>query len=228
MGVVYGPRRLLSQGQLVDLDAYSRISYSGSGSTWYDLSGNNNNFTLYNTPTFSNNALTFNGTNQYGSIASLPNTTGMTAFSVSVFGKVDSNIPSTPVFFTLNNIITGIKLNPASSGLSYVYSQAHLNTIGNIFNDQSIYLATNGTWYHFVACWSSGKTIKLYVNGALYSTSATTYSGTISNPTGANIANYANSSYAPCTIGKIGLWNIELTAAQITTYCNAFRGRYGI
>lgn len=60
---------IASSGLLFNLDAGNSSSYSGSGSTWNDISGNNNNTPLYNTPTYSSSnggSLIFNGTNQYG------------------------------------------------------------------------------------------------------------------------------------------------------------------
>ena len=54
---------ITSLGNLVlYLDAGKSQSYPGSGTTWYDLSGNGNNATLYNGPTFTS------GTNDSGSL----------------------------------------------------------------------------------------------------------------------------------------------------------------
>lgn len=39
-------------GLVAYVDAADIDSYPGSGTTWYDLSGNGNNFNLYNTPTY--------------------------------------------------------------------------------------------------------------------------------------------------------------------------------
>ena len=61
-----------SNGALLYLDAGNTNSYSGSGTTWTDLSGNTNNATLVNSPPFTNagtaSYFTFNGTgSQYAS-----------------------------------------------------------------------------------------------------------------------------------------------------------------
>lgn len=222
MAVTYGPSKILAQGLLVDLDAYTTTSYPGSGSTWYDLSGNGNNATLSNTPTYSSGALTFNGTNQYGDIASIAGTTGMTAFTTSTFAKITgSNAGATTTLFSLDFIITGTKVSNNS-----VYGQASLVTIGNIATE-TVFTATYGNWYHFVVSWSSGSTLKLYVNGTLWDATNSTYTGTLNNPSGATIANYSG-NYAPCTLSKIGLWNVELTPSQISAYYNAYKGRYSL
>jgi len=62
---------IVTDGLIVYLDASKPASYPGTGSTWYDISGNSNNGTLFNTPTFDTGKqgnLTFNGTNQYVNI----------------------------------------------------------------------------------------------------------------------------------------------------------------
>ena len=67
MAFYRGPN-IVRNGLVLCLDAASKRSYPGSGTTWTDLSGLNNNGTLTNGPTFSNangGILTFNGTSQH-------------------------------------------------------------------------------------------------------------------------------------------------------------------
>jgi hypothetical protein len=59
---------IIEDGLVLCLDAGNKRSYPGSGTTWYDTSGNDNHFTLYNTPTFSSDnggCISFNGTDEY-------------------------------------------------------------------------------------------------------------------------------------------------------------------
>jgi hypothetical protein len=53
MGLYYNPT-IIQDGLVVALDAANTKSYPGSGSTWFDLTGNGNNFNLVNSPTWSN------------------------------------------------------------------------------------------------------------------------------------------------------------------------------
>lgn len=53
-------------GNRLALDAANSSSYPGSGSIWYDISGNANHITLYNSPTYSAGTLEFDGLTQYG------------------------------------------------------------------------------------------------------------------------------------------------------------------
>lgn len=66
----YGPR-IVTDGLVLCLDAADRNSYPGTGTTWTDLSGNGNNGTLTNGPTYSSNNngyINFDGSNDYVSI----------------------------------------------------------------------------------------------------------------------------------------------------------------
>jgi hypothetical protein len=58
---------IVTEGLSLYLDASYASSYAGSGADWLDISGNSNNFALYNSPTFETTKLTFNvnGAQQY-------------------------------------------------------------------------------------------------------------------------------------------------------------------
>ena len=65
MATSYSPK-IITDGLVLCLDAGDRKSYSGSGTTWTDRSGNENNGTLTNGPTFSsdnNGLIQLDGTN---------------------------------------------------------------------------------------------------------------------------------------------------------------------
>jgi hypothetical protein len=64
MALHHNPR-IVTQGLVMALDASDVNSSPGSGTTWYDVSGNGNNGTLINGPTFSNNSLVLDGSNDY-------------------------------------------------------------------------------------------------------------------------------------------------------------------
>ena len=83
MGFHRGPN-IVRDGLVLALDAASPRSYPGSGTTWFDLSGNGNNHSIVNTPTYSNGAFTLNETQGF-SIASMPTTN--TTCTVVLFYK---------------------------------------------------------------------------------------------------------------------------------------------
>ena len=70
---MYTGANIIRNGLVLALDAASKNSYPGTGTTWTDLSGNNNNGTLINSPTFSSTnegIFIFNGTTQNISLPS--------------------------------------------------------------------------------------------------------------------------------------------------------------
>ena len=63
-----GGDNVVTDNMVVYLDAGNNSSYSGSGTSWNDVSGNGNNFTLVNGPTYSSSdggAIVLDGTNDY-------------------------------------------------------------------------------------------------------------------------------------------------------------------
>ena len=99
----YGPR-IVTTNLVTCLDAANPKSYSGSGSTWIDISRRGNDTSLFNTPTFSSENLgtfTFDGANDYASIASFANTFNG-PFSLSVTFYQTSNTVSQVFFSNFN------------------------------------------------------------------------------------------------------------------------------
>jgi hypothetical protein len=94
---------VIKNGLKVYLDAGNRQSYRGTGSTWYDLSGNGNNGTLVNSPTFYTYdtapdkvpSIGFNGTNQRVSFSyQTPTQTASTAFTWTLWYRALRNLDS--------------------------------------------------------------------------------------------------------------------------------------
>ena len=66
----------------IHLDAGNPISYPGSGNTWYDLSGNCNNFNVLSTAWNSNGYFVFNGNYGYAKKSSDINLSGDVTYCV--------------------------------------------------------------------------------------------------------------------------------------------------
>lgn len=84
-----GPN-IVEDDLLLYLDAGIADSYTSGSSTWYDLSGNGNNATLYNTPSFNPNnrlgAFEFDGTYEYLNFNELSFTNQ--AFTLEFWGQI--------------------------------------------------------------------------------------------------------------------------------------------
>ena len=89
MGAYAGPE-ISNDGLVLHLDAASVRSYPGSGTTWYDLSGNNRNGSINNSPTKNTNSFTFDGVNDNISFPSLIDLSNTDAITISFWCKLNS------------------------------------------------------------------------------------------------------------------------------------------
>jgi hypothetical protein len=94
MGFSRGPK-IVTDGLVLALDAANPKSYPGSGTTWSDLSGNGNNGSLINGPTFdsgNNGSIVFDGVDDYFSTGTTPpELLGNPSFTLSMWVKRLSN-----------------------------------------------------------------------------------------------------------------------------------------
>jgi len=90
------PSSIVSNGLKLNLDASNPGSYAGAGTTWYDLSGNNNHATLNNSPTYdaASASIVTNGTNQYLAVPLFNNSITNVTMQVWIY----INTPSKGVF----------------------------------------------------------------------------------------------------------------------------------
>lgn len=156
----------LPSSLLVYLDSGNPNSYSGSGSTWFDLTNNNNDATLVNSPTYSSSnggILQFDDASlEY---ATIPNIGNLSNWSVEVWfrltspltGKVTSIISNQFDLVDKLNFSIGTNNQPTNANLtSGFYDGSWRNVTGVVPN-------TN-TWYQVVGTYD-GSTIRQYVNG---------------------------------------------------------------
>jgi hypothetical protein len=142
----YGPK-IVTNGLITHLDVADKKSYAGSGATiWRDLSGRDEHYTLYNSPTFANNfggELQFDGVNDYARRRnSNINTLLQGPFSVEIWMR-----SYTGTFGTNNNARFVSVANDAGTGSDSTSTQGTDNdsTYFNIVNQNAAgYLQLNG------------------------------------------------------------------------------------
>ncbi|MDA9251095.1 cadherin domain-containing protein, partial [Flavobacteriaceae bacterium] len=139
----------VTDGLILHLDAGNSNSYSGSGSTWFDLSGNNNHATI-NGPTFSNSQIkhfVFDGSND--DIASM-NLSSYTNLTIEVW-YYDNRTPGQYDLLTYNG----------NSG-SYTFTNNNFRTDGNGMGAANFNGASqiSNQWVRFVYV----KNSKVFIN----------------------------------------------------------------
>lgn len=234
---------IVQNGLVLNLDAGVSESYPGTGTTWTDLSGNGNNGTLTNGPTYSSangGSLVFDGSNDYVEITnnSTYQFTNTQPFTINSWVKWNNTTGGHIIFayaltvgrgyyFSLFNgvNISGVTTN--SFNFDYWDGSAFRGILGvnnSIMPNVWIMLtATSAT--------NSVNDMKVYLNGVLVSYSNR---GT-GSPTSINystlplrIGARGDGSYFNGDIPQVSIYNRALTAQEIQQNFNATRGRYGI
>ena len=215
---------VVTTGLQLYLDAGNASSYPGSGTAWTDLSGNSRDGTLTNGPTYSGTnggSIVFDGSNDYVQC------TGSLTVTAATF-------------------VTWIKRNGSQGTYDGILFSRGTNTTGMNF------YTSNQLGYHWndsssTYNWSSGLTIPdatwCMIAVSVTSTAATAYlCQTGGTTTATNTVNHASSllddiklardeassRYFNGNIAVAQLYNIALSAAQVSQNFQADRGRFGV
>jgi len=209
---------IVTNGLVLNLDAAFTPSYPKNGTTWRDLSGNGNNGTLINGPTFNSGnggSIVFDGTNDYVNCGNILNyTTGNFSFSCWVF---------------INSLTT----NAGGQGPILFYKGSYRNNgyYNQIGQDGSVYFITNtnpevasstaagtivaGNTYN-ITFTRNGASVRIYVNGVDLTSTTGVHTTIPSSTANFNIASY-NQGQIVANIRMYNFlnYNRELTVQEI-------------
>jgi len=212
MSGISGPK-IITSGCVLSLDAADKLSYKGSGTTWKDLSGNNNTGTLTNGPTFNAGnmgIIVFDGTDDFVT-TSFATTSGQ---SVTYCGWVYSTESTS----TYKNFVDSLSTSP----------MIWWNTSGQIEFDASRYTTTTvyrNQWVYVSLSKPSGSSsASYYVNGVLVGT-GTAYTTPALIPT---LFNRAAAETWKGSCSNIQIYNKALSAAEVLQNYNATKTRFGL
>jgi len=232
MGVGYNPR-IVTDGLVLTLDAANIKSYPGSGTTWTDLSGNGNNGTLRNSPTYSTDNLgkfNFDAINDdidCGNGSSI--NFGTSDFTVSVWFRRFSN--ATTNLRLLSKAAGGDTADAANAGFCFFGNNTSLSFGVNPTAARTIISAATyslNEWVNVVGLVERGVGMRTYKNASSVgfgSAPVGSVSGTTSLFIGSNVG--ANLFWAG-EISNVSLYSKALTLQEIQQNFNAMRGRYGV
>jgi hypothetical protein len=228
MGLHHSPR-IVTDGLVLCLDAADKNSYPGSGTTWTDLSGQGNNGTLQNGPTFiteNGGGFSFDGTNDYASttVLSLSSPSAITVECMVKFrGTLDSNDRKIMHYDKTgtNNAVFQLRKGDTNSRLMY---QHHDGTSWHTLSDDDA--IESDTWTHFLVT-HSGTTGVMYKNGA-QSANATISTLDWTNANNVIIGWRASDEYWKGDIAFLKLYTRALTATEIQQNYNATKTRFGL
>jgi hypothetical protein len=228
MSYTNGPK-IIIDGLTLCLDAGNIKSYPSSGTTWSDLTGNNNTGTLTNGPTFTSSfggSVVFDGTNDQVDVPStnLPIQFGTSSFAIELWVRTTnatkrqglicaSGGPGNGPIFAIESTAVGVG----------IYGSA------DVVNTGASSIAAN-TWYHIVLSRVStaSNNTYIYINSVLRGTGTLSTNFSSTNSVGIGYTPVAG-EYTVGNISSVRIYkNKYLSESEVFQNYNATKGRFGL
>jgi len=227
-----GPNTI-TDGLVLALDAGNTKSYPGTGTIWNDVSGNGNNGTLINGPTFntgSNGSIVFDGVNDY-TLGTIQSSTFAGPHSINCWffretikqwsGLFSNNVGATScsllTFIGTSNRIGINRAGVSSASISIDLGVGHLNKWINCC--MTISGVTNGSLVNVYA----------YMDGVLLTASGTLYWNMSSSSSYYTSRHYSSATQVhDGSIAVTQIYNRALTAEEILQNYNATKSRFNL
>lgn len=225
MGIAYNTS-IVRDGLVLHLDAANRKSYPGTGTVWYDLSGNGSNGSMVNGVSITNNILSMDGVDDVVQITSWPRTSTTGYYTVEMLAKWRSDTSDMFMGFTTYDIYNREGHLGFNTGTADIYG---------VTSTRVTELGLVGYWKHYIFVFSTQvQNNEIWVNGTKetlgQALGATNLTSTRSFSSQVNIGTWPNGNqYVPyLDVSTFKIYNKKLSSTEIHQNFNAMRGRYGI
>jgi hypothetical protein len=220
---------VVSNGLQLYLDADNPTSYPGTGTTWFDLSGQGNDVVMQNSGSISYTAsgggyftLASNGYFNRATTTGIP--TGTSAYTMSVWVQWPTG--TWPVSGGMIGIGSSITTNQTNQ-----FRTVNTNGLVNYWYGNDLGATSTvspaSQWVNIVAQWD-GTTRKIWVNGTQIASAGATGLNVTSSLLQVGATNVGGSEPLQGNIGQALIYNRALTSTEIQQNYTAIRGRYGV
>jgi hypothetical protein len=226
---------LTTNGLVLYYDPSSASSYSGSGTTITDLSGNGRNGTMSNI-SYTSPYFAYNGSSSQISVADnalLEPGGGDWTMEVWVNQAVSGNDVVLGKFDPGGQTVD-VSYSIRTTGTTY-YSQIGSGTGSGatLFQNSTNHAGTLNTWYQIVYVFTNvaANTFQTFVNGSSIGSVGHSLGSLLNTSTNLYIGSYNNGEYAQYFDGKIGitrLYNRALTSTEVLNNYNTDKSKYGL
>jgi len=234
MATEYNPK-IVTDNLVLCLDAGNTKSYPGSGTTWNDLSGQNNDMTLTSAPSHTSGSggyFQFDGVNDTASVSLSDFNSGHNPISIEMWVNIDdTDTDYRHIFGTRETAGSDcgfytLLLNGANS----TKMEARLTTASG--NTDIVYnLGSNwNSWRQIVFTYdTSDDRTRLYINGSLVSTSSTTNTGSFGTANPFTVARTSNNDFQTQMKGsKFLIYTKALSLSEVQTNYNFYKDEFGL
>ena len=223
MAISRGPK-IVTNGLVLALDAADKNSYRGSGTTWTDVSGNNNTGTLTNGPTFNGGnggSIVFDGVDDYVNVANA-SSLNASAQTISVWYNA-TVVPGRPAVLVGKHDTAG-----SNNGYNLWTSNYAQIKVANVGYDSGLGTGVTNVWYHLTLAYTSNVSLTGYLNGVSIGTSGLANFSISSQPL--RIGRSVDSFWSLFTgkIPVVTVHNRQLTDAEVLQNFQATRTRFGV
>ena len=227
-------QNIVTNGLVLYLDAGSRISYPGSGTTWSDLSGNGYNGTITNGSTFNpdnrGNIAFVSSSQQYVNCGTYTLTS---AVDFTVFSWFKKTTADGGFIFSIDAASCGNSPMMYVSATSTITCRYETTTSSNLLSGSVVVSDSN---WHNVCYIRSGANSLLYIDGRLNNTLAITGTagsgtknmligtrqGSISNPAG------CGATFLTSNLATVMFYNRAFSDLEVYQNYNATKPRFGL
>jgi prepilin-type N-terminal cleavage/methylation domain-containing protein len=235
---------IVTNGLVLHLDASNINSYPGfsTGQIWNDLSINNNNGTLINTPTYNTNGY-FDFDHTQSERVTFSNASSLQFLNRSPYTLESWVYPTrNPGLGNYTGILdredasmgyrNGYELHFSTNTSNQPYFSTNRFSLENgIFNQSGISVlidssSINNSWHHIVTTYD-GTNLSLYRNGSSIGVPVVS-TGNITNTSKALTLGVRGGQYFGGRISNTRIYNRALTAAEVQQNFNATKGRFGL
>ena len=219
MGAAAGPN-VVEDGLVLALDAGNTKSYPGSGTTWSDLSGQSNDGTLTNGPTFSSDnggSIVFDGSNDE-IICTNNASVQITVGTISAWINANNG----------NTAVHGIIAKQAAWGLFVWGNTLRTYDWGNAVDRDTGITVGNSTWNYVAMSFTEtigtpSNNAIIYLNGTAVLTTTVKH---LSNNVTVQVGEANYSQHFGGKIAQASVYNRVLTATEVLQNYDALKGRY--
>jgi hypothetical protein len=229
MAFNYSPK-IITDSLVFAIDAANKKSYPGSGTTWSDLSGNGNNGTLINGPTFdSGNGgyIELDGTNDY--IDTPFNATSYFPLTICAWVNIDDT-SGVQIITDQSSGAAGLGLRTNNAAIDAFWRNGDVINLETIISSYSA-----DSWIYVCVVYNTNSMVG-YMNGVVQNSygsaniNLTSANRGIDNTNGLHIGNQNDqiNNHIDAKIAQVKIYNKALTANEILQNYNALKSRFGL
>ena len=220
---------IITDGLVLHLDAGNTSSYPGTGTIWNDLTGNGNNGTLINGPTYltdNGGVMSFDGVNDYVDIGVLAEMNNATKMTISYWCKKSASNKQM-IIGSQQSSTNGFWLQWSSDGNVY-WNPRNGNRANRPYalTYTSDWICLTGTYDGSL---SASDRCDTYVNGVLVLDGTSSPPDSFSSTAGNDFQIGGFSTFiSDGQIGAAHIYNRALSTNEVLQNYNATKGRFGL